>query len=134
MAKRPVQMGGNDLQDLYYPEAMSRLANTIIETGQLCRERGAETVFIAGIPVRCYEYTWDRCRALNGELKKLCRRNDFIFIDNSNLNHTDHLHQDGVHLNGDGDRILANNYLDCFEFHIWQCAYKYLYCTSVYLL
>ena len=110
-----LQMGGNDLQDLYYPEAVTRLANTIIETGLICRERGAETVFVAGIPVRSYPYTWERCRTLNGELKELCRRNNFIFIDNSSITHTDHLHHDGVHLNGDGDSLLANNYLDSMK-------------------
>ena len=110
-----VQAGGNDLQDVYYPEAVTRLAHTIIETGLICRERGAETVFIAGVPERCYQYTWERSKVLNGELKKLCMRNNLKFIDNSNITHTDHLHHDGVHLNGEGDHVLANNYLDCLR-------------------
>ena len=110
-----LQMGGNDLQDLYYPEAISRLANTIIETGLICKERGAETVFISGNPVRSYAYTWERCRTLNGELKDLCRRNNFVFINNESITHTNHLHHDGIHLNSDGDSLLANNYLDSIK-------------------
>ena len=71
-----------------------------------------EKVFIGGVPVRRYQYTWGRCRDVNGKLKELCRRNDFVFIDNSNITHNEHLEFDGVHLNEAGDRILANNYLD----------------------
>ena len=108
-------MGGNDLQDLYYPEAVTKLASDIMETGLICRERGAENVLIAGVPVRSYHYTWERCRSLNGELKELCLRNNFTFIDNSNITHNTHLHHDGVHLNRDGTRLLANNYLDCLR-------------------
>ena len=86
-----------------------KLANTIIETGLVCKDRGAETVFIGGVTVRQHEYTWERCRILNGELKEMCQQNKFIFMDNSNINHN-HL-CDGVHLNEEGTRILANNYL-----------------------
>ena len=107
-----LQMGGNDLQDLYTPDRLNKLADTIIETGNICKGRGTETVFIGGVPVRKYEYTWERCRDLNKKLRDLCRRNNFIFIDNSDITHSDHLKYDGVHLNDDGDRILANNYLD----------------------
>ena len=96
---------GNDIQDGYYREKLSSIAKTIIETGHVCKKKGAETVFIAGVPVRQYEYTWERCRVLNSELKELCRRNDFVYIDNANITHTDHLDPDGVHLNSNGDRI-----------------------------
>ena len=91
---------------------LNKLADTIIETGHICKGRGTETVFIGGVPVRKYEYTWERCRDLNKKLRDLCRRNNFIFIDNSDITHSDHLKYDGVHLNDDGDKVLANNYLD----------------------
>ena len=105
-----VHIGGNDLQDLYYRESFDKLANDVKETGLICRERGADTVFIAGVTVRKWEYTWERCRLLNGKLKEMCRRNNFVFIDNSNINYVDHL-SDKVHLNSEGSKILANNYL-----------------------
>ena len=38
--------------------------------------------------------------------------NNFVYIDNSNINYVDHL-GDEVHLNSDGSKILANNYLGC---------------------
>ena len=109
-----VHVGGNDLQDLYYPESFSKLADEIMEIGSTCREKGADTVFIAGVTVRKWDYTWERCRQLNRKLKELCQRNNFIFIDNSNINYVDHL-VDEVHLNDDGSKILANNYLGCMH-------------------
>ena len=84
-----LQMGGNDLQDVYAPELVTRLANTIIDTGKICKERGAETVFVGGVPVRRYPYTWERCRDLNGQLKGMCRHNNFVFIDNSRIAHNE---------------------------------------------
>ena len=105
-----VHIGGNDLQDLYYPESFPKLANDVKEIGLMCRERGADTVFIAGVTVRKWEYTWERCRLLNGRLKELCRVNNFVYIDNSNINYVDHL-SDSVHLNSEGSKLLANNYL-----------------------
>ena len=107
-----VHIGGNDLQDLYYPESFQKLAEEIIESGTICREKGAATVFIAGVTVRKWAYTWDRCRLLNGKLRALCRENNFIFIDNTNINYVDHL-EDDVHLNDEGSKMLANNYLGC---------------------
>ena len=107
-----VHIGGNDLQDLYYPESFQKLAKEVIETGLICREKGAGTVFIAGITVRKWDYTWERCRLLNRLLRDLCQQNQFVFIDNSNINYVDHL-SDGVHLNDVGTKILANNYLGC---------------------
>ena len=109
-----VHVGGNDLQDLYLPELIPRLAKEIIETGSICRGKGVETVFIAGVTVRKWEYTWERCRLLNAKLRELCQENNFIFIDNSNINYVDHL-DDEVHLNNDGSKILANNYLGCMH-------------------
>ena len=109
-----LHMGGNDLQDLYRPELIFKLASEIIDAGLICRKQGADTVFIAGVTVRKYEYTWERCRLLNQELKDLCKKNNFVFVDNTNINYVDHL-CDGVHLNEDGDSILANNYLGCFK-------------------
>ena len=47
-----IHIGGNDLQDLYYPESFPKLAKEIVGTGLTCRERGADTVFIAGVTVR----------------------------------------------------------------------------------
>ena len=61
-----LQMGGNDLQDVFKPDMVTKLANTIIETGHICKKKGIETVFIGGVPVRSYEYTYERCRQLNG--------------------------------------------------------------------
>ena len=107
--KAIVHIGGNDLQDGYHPSLLRKLANDIIETGRICKERGAKTVVIAGVTIRKYEYTWDRCKLLNWELRELCLANGFNFIDNSNIS-LSNLHDD-VHLNDSGTTLLANNYL-----------------------
>ena len=104
-----VHIGGNDLQDGYHPSLLRKLANDIIETGKICKERGAKNVFIAGVTIRKYEYTWDRCKLLNWELRELCLANGFSFIDNSNISLSNL--QDDVHLNDSGTTLLANNYL-----------------------
>ena len=109
-----IHIGGNDLQDLYLPELIPRLATKIIDLGLSCRKQGADTVFISGVTVRKYEYTWERCRLLNQQLKEMCTQNNFIFVDNSNVNYVDHL-CDKVHLNTAGTAILANNYLGSFK-------------------
>ena len=108
-----VHIGGNDLQDGYAPSLVRKLASDIIETGLVCKERGARDVYIAGVTVRKWEYTWDRCKILNWELKELCQKNGFKFIDNSNIS-TDHL-KDEVHLNDTGTALLANNYLNSLD-------------------
>ena len=106
-----VHIGGNDPQDMYCPELITRSAVNIIETAQICKDRGAKTILIGGVTERKYAYTQERCKALNQELQELCRHNGFIFIDNSNIRPMEHL-SDGVHLNEHGTSILANNYLD----------------------
>ena len=106
-----LHIGGNDLQDMYAPDLITKSAVSIIETAQICKDRGAKTVFIGGVTERKYGYTQERCEVLNRELKELCRHNGFIFIDNSNIRPMEHL-SDGVHLNDQGTTILANNYLD----------------------
>ena len=114
-----LQMGGNDLQDVFKPDMVTKLANTIIETGQICKDKGIETVFIGGVPVRSYEYTWERCEQLNEELKDLCRHYNFVFIDNSEISHKEHLRFDGVHLNEAGDRVLANYLFGFLKERVW---------------
>ena len=108
-------MGGNDLQDMYYPEAITRNAVNIIETGQICKDRGAKTVYIAGVTDRKYDYARERCEALNRELQELCELNNFHFIDNSNIVPMEHL-SDRVHLNDDGTTLLADNYLKALRY------------------
>ena len=70
-------------------------------------------MFIGGVITRKVFYMQKRCEELNKVLENLCKINNFIFIDNSNI-HTGHLY-DGVHLNDEGTSILANNYLDALK-------------------
>ena len=107
-----VQIGGNDLQDMYSSELITKSAVNIIETANICKERGAKTVFVGGVTERQYDYSEERCGKLNMELKELCHHNGFIYIDNTNILPMEHIDSDRVHLNDAGTKILANNYLD----------------------
>ena len=108
-----VQIGGNDLQKAYTTKLLTSLANQIIETGQTCREHNVKTVFIGGVTVRQQQYTWERCKQLNVMLQDLCKKHQFIYVDNSNI--TVNELSDGTHLNEKGTIIMANNFLDTFN-------------------
>ena len=51
---------------------------------------------------------------LNRLLKEYCEENKFIFIENKYINEC-HLSRDGVHLNEEGNIILANNFLNALN-------------------
>ena len=102
-----LQMGGNDVGGRI---PIVTIANDIVDIGLLCRSKDVGTIFVGGVTTRRNESAKEKIDELNYCLKGLCKLNNFIFIDNSNITH-DNLY-DGVHLNKDGVSILANNYLD----------------------
>ena len=55
-------------------------------------------------------------RDANSKIIDMCNEYSFIFVDNSNILHSNHFY-DGLHLAESGKRILANNFigrLNCF--------------------
>ena len=48
---------------------------------------------------------------VNNILKQVCKLNGLGFIDNSNIC-SEHLFDDGLHLNDNGKVILANNFMN----------------------
>ena len=100
---------------MFYDEMITQRAVDIIETAQICKDRGAKTVFVGGVPERRYVYSRERCVKLNRELAELCEHNGFIFIDNSNIRPMEHVDSDRVHLNDRGSEILAENYLSALR-------------------
>ena len=114
-----IQAGGNDLPDNRRdPNSMVNVANSIIEAGLTCRKLGATNVLIGGVTIRRTTFLQERCKELNGILKNLCLISNFKFINNSDIKE-EHLHSDGVHLNDDGSKVLADNYLRAlYEVHL----------------
>ena len=106
-----IQAGGNDLPDNRRDSnKLVNVANKIIEAGLTCRKLGATNILIGGVTIRQTKFLRERCMELNDILQSLCSFNNFTFINNSDINE-EHLHSDGVHLNDDGTKLLADNYL-----------------------
>ena len=106
-----IQAGGNDLPAKPKDRvSLVTVANSIVEAGQKCRKLGASHVLIGGVTTRRTNFLKKRCEELNGILESLCSLNNFIFINNSDIK-DEHLFSDGVHLNEDGSKMLADNYL-----------------------
>ena len=52
---------------------------------------------------------------INDKVKNLCMENDYDFIDNISIGFR-HLGRDKLHINKEGQRLLAINYLDHLRF------------------
>ena len=107
-----IQAGGNDLPTKQKDRtSLVTVANSVIEAGLKCRKLGALHVLIGGVTIRRTNFLKKRCDELNNILKSLCLINNFTFINNSDIK-DEHLYTDGVHLNDDGYKLLADNYLN----------------------
>ena len=110
-----IQAGGNDLRTTRNnPTPAVTVANDVIDIGLACKKKGASRVCISGIPIRKAKFLQERSRDINETLESLCRLYKFTFIDNAGID-LECLHKDGVHLNKEGTKLLANNYLDCLH-------------------
>ena len=107
-----VAAGGNDLSP---GKSTLEIANKIIDCGVMSKMHGARKVVISSVMPRSnFHYQLGR-HQLNGLLRKLCIANNFCFLENSNITLSKHIANDGVHLNFDGTKVLANNILNCLN-------------------
>jgi hypothetical protein len=110
-----IQAGGNDLRTMRNnPTPALQVAHDIIDIGLACKKKGASRVCISGVPIRKAKFLQERARDVNEVLVSQCRLYNFTYIDNADIT-LEYLHNDGVHLNHEGTKILANNYLDCLN-------------------
>ncbi len=111
-----IQAGGNDLKaepgKKLIPAVM--VANSLLEAGRACKQFSAQHVLIGGVTTRKGEFEKKRVAEINKALEGQCKLNNFTFINNSAIGE-EHLY-DGVHLNKDGSKILADNYLQA----LWE--------------
>ena len=116
-----VQAGGNDLAEMNKTPgstSINSIANDIVEIGIRAKTSGTNDIFIGSVPARSRQYDDEQLNELNYALRTLCRRHEFVFIDNKDIT-VRHL-LDGVHLNKEGTSILANNYLDALrDYYGW---------------
>ena len=111
-----IQAGGNDLKakpgKKLIPPVM--VANSLIDAGLACKQFSTQHVLIGGVTVRKSEFEKKRAAEINEALEGQCKLNNFNFINNSAIRE-EHLY-DGIHLNKDGSKILADNYLQA----LWE--------------
>jgi lysophospholipase L1-like esterase len=107
--KRPncviLQSGGNDLP-LSTPVA--DIVDDLLDAAALCKRYGVEKICIGGVITR--PGLQGRCIKLNEILERRCRARNYIFV-NNNYIFLGHLY-DNVHLDNNGIKILADNYLE----------------------
>ena len=114
-----IQAGGNDVgtkTEDANPITSDMIAEDVIGIAQKARSLGAKHVFIGGITMRSNRSFTDGCNKLNNTLKSLCIAHGFIYIDNNEI--LPEQTYDGVHLDDEGTRLLANNYLHALRLKI----------------
>ena len=88
------------------------IANSLIDGALDYRNKyGVSKVCISSILPRAYCDFQANRHQLNGILKDLCKKNNVLFIENSNIILKRHIHYDGVHLNAAGSKIFRENLL-----------------------
>ena len=120
-----IQCGGNDINTKGEDGSvltMATIADDIMAIAHKARCFGTKHIMIGGVTMRSDRSFKGMCEELNNRLKALCSAHRFIYIDNGDIlpTHT----YDGVHLNGGGTKILADNYLRAlrlrFNGHVTQ--------------
>ena len=81
----------------------------IVGTAFRARKDGVRKIFISSLIERRGRFFNEKISNINSILYQICHQNDFIFINNCNLN-SSHL-QDGLHLTDEGLSILNENFL-----------------------
>ena len=107
-----IQAGGNDLPTPKdSPVPVENIAKTLVDIGIKCKRYGVKKVLIGSVITRKKYYMDKRKEELNEYLESMCHDHGFYYINNDNILRK-HLVNDGVHLNEEGDFLLATNYLD----------------------
>ena len=106
-----LHVGINDmLSDRENTTPDDEIASEIIKIGKKCIASGVRKVFVSSL-VHCKHISFERLRKVNGMIKEQSVENDFIFIENNNID-AFHLSKDGIHLQEPGKVILAQNFID----------------------
>ncbi len=107
------QAGGNDLSSTTRtsnPVSSIALANGIMAAGRACAKPGV-TIGISSILPRADFHLQLKRQEINTLLQGMCVKNNFAFIDNSNIVLSEHILEDGVHLNNVGTELFSSNLL-----------------------
>ena len=98
--------GTNDIRSQATPE---KIAKEVMELA-ISLSTKENTVFVSGIVPRGDNWN-NKVSEINKHLQSACSSRNMPFIDNSNISTEYHLNRSRLHLNPEGTRILANNFL-----------------------
>ena len=118
-----VHVGINDLLEKGKDINIPKLAEEVIGVGLLCRQYNVKDIFISSIAYTT-KANVNYIRNLNKEIKQLCNRYNFVFIENGNIRNT-HLWKDGLHLNDSGITVIASNFISCLNYFLSNCLIPY---------
>ena len=90
-------------------QQLEQTVKDVVSSGTLCKEYGVQKVFISSFLPRRSAFYQSRRFHLNKMLRAECIANDFIFLENKNIELQKHLSDDGVHLNTKGSSMLCRN-------------------------
>ena len=104
--------GLNDLlqKALSKSDTVENLKESITKAAVKCTSHGVSKVFVSAI-VRNKKIFESFLEEVNEKNSFMCKNNNFIFVDNSNVSNI-HLFDDGLHLLESGRCILAYNVID----------------------
>ena len=87
------------------------IVNTIASSGGFRGGKSHENEILVSSLVARGDRWNEHVSQVNNILKARCHREGFPFIDNSNIDPAFHLNRSNLHLNSEGTRMLANNFL-----------------------
>ena len=102
-----IQAGGNDLTT---KQTAFEIANNVIEAGIVCKNLGASRVLISSVLPRSDFHLQLKRHDVNQLLECLCEINNFVYIPNNYMKLSQHIDNDGVHLNDAGTTLLQNTF------------------------
>ena len=108
-----IHVGTNDLKHV---KDTRNLANNIIDLANNAAGSEKRKVLVSGIICRCDSSLNNKINEVNNLLKSSCQRHSWSFIDNSNIL-SNHLNEDGIHLNRKGTSILVKNISSFFKYN-----------------
>ena len=112
-----IHVGTNDVSNIFRSKnnnhsSSKEIAETIINSGKICKDRGVKCVVISSL-IKRKGKTAAKIAEVNNLLEKYAHGNGFHFINHKNVgNDQNDLARDGLHLNMKGTRKLANNLIN----------------------
>ena len=114
-----IHIGVNDIlnasdADSLTTENIEEISRNIIKCGEVCKRYGVNKVCFSSI-IHTKQLRGEKAiNLINNQVARLCARNSFDFIINSNIPYNEAensvYYSDGLHLNDHGRDILMGNY------------------------